>query len=263
MIGSLLIAEATECQRGNRSDQPARALRQPRQCACQHRAAHRGREGALCAQCAPPRAERAGVARSDARARDRKPRPQDCRRKRLPGTTRSGLPDRRGAARPRARAARAPRADARWALSPRMRSAAQGAGGLRAARAVATQVRDPRFRRFLRWRMSSSENRRPPRIKCGAGFFRDMRLRAATSAFWENEAVRQKARDSKASSAAFTEALAGAPGAGMRRPAPGHRRRTHTARSAARSAARAQATREGACALPHGCEASTKGRAEP
>jgi hypothetical protein len=29
--------------------------------------------------------------------------------------------------------------------------------------------------RFLRLRMSFSENRRPPRIKSGAGFFRDMR----------------------------------------------------------------------------------------
>jgi hypothetical protein len=27
----------------------------------------------------------------------------------------------------------------------------------------------------FRWRMCFSENRCPPRIKCGAGFFRDMR----------------------------------------------------------------------------------------
>jgi hypothetical protein len=28
---------------------------------------------------------------------------------------------------------------------------------------------------FVDWRMSYSENRLPPRIKSGAGFFRDMR----------------------------------------------------------------------------------------
>src|SRR5262245_10399093 len=92
-----------------------------------------------------------------------------------------------------------------------MRSTAQGARGLRAARALAAQVRDPRFRRFG--------------------------LRPGASTFWEDEAVWQKSRDSKAKTATFTGAFAGAPGARLRRPAPGHRRPARAARSADRSAA--------------------------